>query len=270
MAAQERLAQARAAAAPLIAIASGKGGVGKTWMATSLACAFGRARRATLLVDCDLGLANVDVQLGVRPQADLSSVVRGWLDLSAAVTPIMGGPTAGGFDILPGHSGSGALANLKLEDVHRIANGLQTLSPHYDRILLDLSAGIDAPVMRFVRASDAVLIVTTEDPTALTDAYALMKIMRLQNTGHTPHVLINMADTRLSGRRVFDQLAKACETYLGVAPHCAGIICRDTRVVDSIRHQTPLALRHPQSQTFEDVLKVAETLNASLKRFAAR
>src|SRR6185503_15638093 len=101
-----------------------------------------------LLVDCDLGLANVDVQLGVRPSADVHSVVRGFLELEAAVTPVLGGPgRQGGFDLIAGHSGSGALGAVKLEEVARIATGVAKLAPHYDRVILDLAAGIDPTVL---------------------------------------------------------------------------------------------------------------------------
>ena len=134
----------RTRAAPVYAIASGKGGVGKTWLSTMLSIAFGRAGQRALLVDCDLGLANVDVQLGVRPTADVHSVVRGFLELESAVTPVMGGPGRnGGFDLIAGHSGSGALGAVKLEEVGRICTSLNKLTPHYDRVILDLAAGID-------------------------------------------------------------------------------------------------------------------------------
>lgn len=255
--------QPRVKPAPILAIASGKGGVGKTWLSTTLACAFGRAGQRALLVDCDLGLANVDVQLGVRPQADINSVVRGWLDLEAAVTPVLGGPGRnGGFDLLAGHSGSGALGALKLEDVQRIAQGVQALSPHYDRIVLDLAAGIDPNVLKFCRTADRLVIVTTEEPTALTDAYALTKVLRLQGAAIVPWVVVNMAENRMKGRKVFDQFALACNEYLGFKPKYAGAVTRDPRVPDSIRAQTPLPIRHPQSQAFEDVIRIVEALNA--------
>ncbi|MDX2233608.1 MAG: P-loop NTPase [Hyphomonadaceae bacterium] len=261
--AAKRAAATRTNPAPIMAVASGKGGVGKTWFSVSLACAFGRTGRRSLLVDCDLGLANVDVQLGVRPEADLASVMRGWLELDQAVTPVLGGPgRGGGFDLLPGHSGSGALGGLKLEDVHRIAQGVTALAPLYDRVLLDLAAGIDPNVMRFARAANRVVVVTTEEPPALTDAYAFLKVLRLAQPAAQPWVVVNMADTRASGRRVYEQLAKASEMYLGYRPPLAGVICRDPRVSDSIRAQTPISVRHPHAQAFEDVLRIAEALSA--------
>jgi flagellar biosynthesis protein FlhG len=257
------LPQPRPRAAEIFAVASGKGGVGKTWLSTMLSTAYGRAGHRALLVDCDLGLANVDVQLGVRPQADVHSVVRGFLELDSAVTPVMGGPGRnGGFDLIAGHSGSGALGAVKLEDVARIANGLSKLSPHYDRIILDLAAGIDPNVLRFARAADRLILVTTEEPTALTDAYAMVKLLRLQGAQIVPWVIVNMAENRVKGRRVFDQFAMACNEYLGFKPKFAGAICRDPRVPDSIRAQTPLPVRHPQSQAYEDVIRIVEALSA--------
>jgi flagellar biosynthesis protein FlhG len=253
----------RTRAAPIFAIASGKGGVGKTWISTMLSIAFGRAGMRSLLVDCDLGLANVDVQLGVRPNADVHSVVRGFLELESAVTPVLGGPGRnGGFDLIAGHSGSGALGTVKLEEVGRICNGLLKLTPHYDRVLLDLAAGIDPTVLRFARAADRLILVTTEEPTALTDAYAMVKLLRLQGAQVTPWVIVNMAENRVKGRKVFDQFALACNEYLGFKPRFAGAVTRDPRVPDSIRAQTPLPVRHPQSQAYEDVIRIVETLNA--------
>lgn len=256
--------QPRARTAPILAVASGKGGVGKTWLSTMLSIAFGRAGQRALLIDCDLGLANVDVQLGVRPQASVHSVVRGFVELNEAVTPVMGGPGRnGGFDLISGHSGDGALGAVKLEEVHRIANDLKKLTPHYDRVILDLAAGIDPTVLRFARAADKLILVTNEEPTALTDAYALVKLLRLQGHQVVPWVIVNTAENRVKGRRVFDQFALACNEYLGFKPKFAGAITRDPRVPDSIRAQTPLPIRHPQSQAYEDVIRIVETLNAN-------
>jgi flagellar biosynthesis protein FlhG len=253
---------ARAKPAPIFAIASGKGGVGKTWLSCTLACIYGRLGKRTLLVDGDIGLANVDVQLGVRPQADLAAVTRGWIELADAVTPIQGGAgKTGGFDLLPGHSGSGALAALPMEDVNKLAAGVSALALHYERLIFDLAAGVDPQVMRLARQADRVVVVTTEEPPALTDAYAFLKLSKLQSPeSDPPWVVVNMAEKRATGRRVYEQLAKAAETYLGFRPPLAGIITRDPRVPDSIRAQTALPVRHPSSTALDEAMRVAETL----------
>ena len=144
----------------------------------------------------------------------------------------------------------------------RVTNDLKKIAPHYDKIILDLAAGIDPNVLRFVRSADRLILVTTEEPTALTDAYALVKLLRLQGAQVAPWLIVNMAENRTKGRRVFDQFSLACNEYLGFKPRFAGVICRDPRVPDSIRAQTPLPVRHPQSQAFEDVIRIVETLNA--------
>ncbi len=255
-------AQRRAKPATIIAVASGKGGVGKTWFSATLASAFGKAGRRALLVDCDVGLANVDVQLGVRPESDLHAVVRGWMDLEAAISPIMGGPgRAGGFDIVAGHSGTGALAQISADETLAVCQGVRRAAPHYDWVILDLAAGLDPPTLRFARTGDRLILVVTEEPTSLTDAYAFAKVMRLQQPdAKAPLVVVNMAETKAKGGRVFEQFAGACEKYLGMRPELIGVIGRDARVPEAIRAQTPLLVRHPQAPALDDVGRIADAL----------
>jgi flagellar biosynthesis protein FlhG len=253
----------RAQPAPVIAIASGKGGVGKTWLSATLATIYGRQSRRCLLVDADLGLANIDVQLGVRPQADLASVVRGFIDFDAAVTPIYGGPGKSGFDLLPGHSGSGVLANFSIDDARRLIAGVAALAVRYERLIVDLPAGIDAVTIEIAASADRIVVVTTEEPTALTDAYAFIKILRQASPGAIPCVVVNMAEKRVSGRRIYDQLANACEAYLGARPALGGVIVRDPAVPDCIRAQTALPIRHPSSNALDDAMRIAEHLSGA-------
>lgn len=258
-----RAPASRAAPAPIFAVASGKGGVGKTWLSITLSCVWGRSGKRALLIDGDLGLANVDVQLGVRPQADLAAVLRGWIDLDAAVTPVHGGPgRSSGFDLIPGHSGSGTLAALRPEDIGVLTQGLSALARCYDRVLLDLAAGVDPGVLQLARAADRCIVVLTEEPTSMTDAYAFVKLMRLQNPAFTPWIVVNFADKRVTGRRTYDQFAKVCEQFLGFRPPLAGIVVRDPCVTDSIRAQMALPIRHPASPAHDDVIRIAEALSA--------
>lgn len=246
------------AAGRIFAIASGKGGVGRSWFSTMLAMVCARHDR-TLLVDCDFALANIDVILGVRPKTDMHSIVRGMVKLEDAITPVLGGADSErGFDLIAGHSGSGALGAVSLNEVARVAQGIVNHAPQYGQVILDLAAGVDPSVMRLARVADEIVLVTTEEPTALTDAYAFTKLLRLQGSQMVPWIVVNMVENRVKGRKVFDQFSLACNEYLGFKPQFAGAIRRDPRVADSVRAQTPLPIRHPQNEAFADVVRVAE------------
>jgi flagellar biosynthesis protein FlhG len=253
-------AQSRVQPASIIAVASGKGGVGKSFLSTALSGALARAGRRTLLVDGDLGLANVDVHLGIAPETDLAAVIAGWVELEDAVTPVSGGVANGGFDVLPGRSGSGALAELPNEEVARLAAGLTALALQYDHVLLDLAAGIEANVMRLARAADRTLVVVTDDPASMTDAYAFIKVMKGYAPSVQPVVLINQADNRQRGRQTYEAIAKACQTFLGFRPPLAGIVTRDNNVRECLRSQTPIMDKFPNTQAALDVTQIAESL----------
>jgi len=250
----------RVAPASIIAVASGKGGVGKTFMAITLASAFAQAGKRTLLVDGDLGLANVDVQLGIAPETDLAAVLSGWVELDDAVTAVDGGAGAGGFDVLPGRSGSGALAELPPEDVARLAAGLSALALQYDQVIVDLGAGIETNCMRLARAADKTLLVVTDEPTSMTDAYAFIKVLR----GYAPNVeqviAINQADDRAGGQRTYEGMARACQKFLGFRPLLAGVVLRDDRVREAIRSQRTLISTDPTAQAVQDAIAIAHAL----------
>jgi flagellar biosynthesis protein FlhG len=262
---ESRPARPRVTPATVIAVASGKGGVGKTWLSCTLAASFARMGRRTLLVDGDLGLANVDVQLGIAPETDLAAVIAGWVELEDAVTPINGGASnAGngecGFDVLPGRSGSGALAGLPAEEAARLAASLTALALQYDIVLVDLGAGIEDNVMRLARACDRCLIVANDEPTSMTDAYAFIKVLRGYAPSVQPWIAVNMADTRVAGRRTYEALARASQTFLGFRPPMAGIILRDPKVREAIRQQKTIVAIDPQAQAAIDANQIAEAL----------
>ncbi|MEM6410749.1 MAG: AAA family ATPase [Pseudomonadota bacterium] len=246
--------------ASIVAVASGKGGVGKTFMAITLASAFAKAGKRTLLVDGDLGLANVDVQLGIAPETDLAAVVSGGVELDDAVTPVDGGAAQGGFDVLPGRSGSGALAELPQEEVARLAAGLSALALQYDQVVVDLGAGIEANCMRLARAADKAVMVITDEPTSMTDAYAFIKVLRGYAPKVEPVIAINQAETRSAGQRTYEAIARACETFLGFRPRLAGTVMRDDKVREAIRRQQTLISTEPNAQPIQDALAIAQGL----------
>lgn len=243
----------------IIAVASGKGGVGKTFMSITLASAFAQQGQRTLLVDGDLGLANVDVQLGIEPITDIAAVIAGWVELEDAVTPVDGGAGDGGFDVLPGRSGSGALAELSTDEVSRLAAGLTTLSLQYDKIVLDLGAGIEANCMRLARAADKALIVITDDPSSMTDGYAFMKVLRGYAPDVDQHVAINQAANRAMGQQTYEAIAMACRKFQGYRPPLAGIVHRDEKVREAVRCQRTLISTDPTAQPIQDAIAIAQT-----------
>jgi flagellar biosynthesis protein FlhG len=243
----------------IIAIASGKGGVGKTWFAITLAHALARIGRKALLFDGDLGLANVDVQLGCTPRRDLASVMadEATLDQAAAPHPC-------GFDIIAGRSGSGTLATLAPSRLLRLRADLTRVAQSYDWVVLDLGAGIERTVRLLTTHSRACLVVTTDEPTAITDAYAYIKITALERLADRIQIVVNMVANERDGERTYGTLLRACREFLKIEPPLAGIIRRDDHVKESIRRQVALMTRYPNTEAANDVERIARRLDLEL------
>lgn len=242
----------------MIAIASGKGGVGKTWFAITLCHALAKRGKNVLLFDGDLGLANVDIQLGLTPDRDLGAVVEGSSSLSAAVTKYK----EGGFDILAGRSGSGSLATLATQKVSELRNDLINLAKSYDHVFIDLGAGVDRSVRQMAGPAAVTYVVVTDEPTSLTDAYAFIKLARAANPKADMRVVVNMAANASDGQKTYETIKKASESFLHYAPPLAGIIRRDPKVRDAIRAQTPVMTRSPSSDAASDVDAIAKSIGS--------
>lgn len=238
----------------VIALASGKGGVGKTWLSIALAQVLADKGEKILLVDGDLGLPNVDIQLGLATENDLSAVIGGRISLSDAVTKY----TAGGFDVIANASGSGTLANMPLSVVSQVFNGLLMMAPHYDRVILDLGAGIDKAVRLLASCAGTLFIVCTDEPTSLTDAYAFIKLALAENLDADIRILINGVDSIESGRKTYLTLARACENFLSFTPVFGGIVREDAHVREAIKTQIPLPKAFPQTTASEDVRQIVQ------------
>jgi len=243
------------AGASVIAVASGKGGVGKTWLAITLAQSLAEAGQRTLLFDGDLGLANVDIQLGLVPTRDLGHFGNG-TSLDKLVTPF----AAGRFDIIAGRSGSGTLAALEPARLGRLIGGLGELAGDYDRVILDLGAGVEPAVRALSALADVRLVVTTDEPTSLTDAYAFIKLSLGPQPAPDLRVVVNLAANPREGERTYGTIAKACREFLKFSPPLAGIVRRDPKVRDAIRAQAPLLTRHPAAEAAADVRSIARGL----------
>lgn len=240
----------------MTAIASGKGGVGKTWLSIALTHALARSGRRSLLFDGDLGLANVDIQLGLQTDRDLGGVIAGRYTLAEAVSKAPNG----GFDIIAGRSGSGSLASLPANRLSGLTHDLRRLAEGYDDVILDLGAGIERTVRYLALHAGTCLVVTNDEPTALTDAYAFIKLCVRQNTAADLRVVVNMSSSKAEGERTYGTLRKACESFLKFTPPLAAIIPRDNKVRDAIRRQTPISVRHPEAPAARSVEALAKSL----------
>lgn len=246
-----------------IAVASGKGGVGKTWFAITLAHALSRRGHRVLLFDGDLGLANVDIQLGLMPKRDLGGVISGQLSLAqATLTFTVDAERGVGFDIIAGHSGSGRLANLPESRLQMLAGDLALLAAGYDTVLLDLGAGVERTVRELAGSAATCAVVTTDEPTAIADAYAFIKLALREKMRCDLSVVVNMASSPASGEQTYRKLFRVCERYLGIAPRLLGVVRRDVRVREAIRGQTPILTRFPTANAAGDVDAIAARLIA--------
>lgn len=240
----------------VIAVASGKGGVGKTWFSITLSHALARAGRKTLLFDGDLGLANVDIQLGLTPDRDLGGVITGRIGLAQAAARF----DQGGFDIVAGRSGTGSLATLPAQRLAQLGGEIVEVAKQYDKVVLDLGAGLDRTVRLLAAAAGTTLVITTPEPTALTDAYAYIKVTHADDPTTDLRVIVNMAGTIAEGQRTYQTLLKACQGFLKISPPLAGVVRRDKKVADSIRKQSPLLTMFPTSEAAQDIEAVVDRL----------
>lgn len=238
----------------VIAVASGKGGVGKTWFSITLSHALARAGKKVLLFDGDLGLANIDVQLGLMPKRDLNDVIRGRLGLDKVIQPY----DDGGFDIIAGRSGQASLSALPSQRLTMLRDQLLEVAEQYDVVILDLGAGVDRTVRMLSASAIRTLLVTTDEPTSLTDAYAFIKLGSAAGMSKNVGIIVNQATSTTEGEKTYKTLLKACENFLRMKPPMIGMVRHDPKVKDSIRHQTPILTRSPSAEAAEDVEKIAD------------
>lgn len=240
----------------ILSIASGKGGVGKTWLSITLAHHLARTNRKVLLFDGDIGLANVDVQLGLTPNKDLTTVFGGKATLDESITPYK----EGGFDVIAGRSGSGGLGLLPASRLQAFTEELKHAAQDYDYTLLDLAAGVEPHVRILAGIAQQCLVIVTDEPTSLTDSYAFIKLCHRDHSDMPIRIVVNQAESQRAGKKTYETLAKACQNFLKITPPLAGIIRRDSKVRDAIRHQTSLVIRSPNTTATTDVAALAAHL----------
>lgn len=235
------------------AVASGKGGVGKTNVTLNLSIALREAGREVLIVDADLGLGNLNVLMGMQPRFTLGDILQGACSLEEALLP---GP--GGVRILAADSGVEAFTSLSTAEKMRIFSLFHRCGRHADILLVDTASGISSNVLFFAGFAHQVLLVATPEPTSITDAYATMKVLNRTNGERAFLVLVNQVKSAEQGREVYETLRKASEHFLAIRPAYAGCVFADRNVPRSVVGQKPVLQLYPDSQASRDIRALAE------------
>jgi len=226
----------------MVAITSGKGGVGKTSLTVNLAASLARFGHRVGILDADLGLGNVDVMLGLTPGSHLGAVVAGEQTLDDITVE---GPD--GVRVIPAGSGIRALTSLTPVQWARLADAVVAVTADLDFLLVDTAPGIDDTVLDLARLADRVIVVTSYEPTAMVDAYAMVKLLLAGGPETEIGVVVNAARNAKEGQVVFQQLDAAAKRFLGRGLRYYGFIARDPNVGEAVLDQRPLVSQRPDS-----------------------
>lgn len=229
----------------VIAVTSGKGGVGKSNIAVNLAIQMRRLGKRVIIIDTDFGLANVEVLFGVNPKYNFGDVLSGLVDVQAALT-------VGPMDIpfLSGGSGITAMSNVTERQMNLLIESFLYLDDMTDFIIIDTGAGVSRSVLNFVKASKETILVTTPDPTSITDVYALIKTVR-DTTRELPEfkLVVNRVENPDEGADIYDKLSRVCDRFLGIKLMSLGNIPNDPHLSRAVKRQQPVSLLYPNAES---------------------
>jgi flagellar biosynthesis protein FlhG len=240
-----------------IAVTGGKGGVGKTNVSVNLGVAAAEMGQRVLLLDADLGLANIDVVLGLHPEYDLSHVMRGERSLDEVLVE---GPA--GMKVIPGASGVQALAELSAAEHTGLIRAFSEVAADTELLIVDTAAGISDTVLSFSRAAHDIVVVVCDEPASITDAYAIIKLLN-RDYGHRRfRVLANMVRSAQEGRELYNKMCRVTDRYLDVNLGFMGAVPFDESLRKAVRAQRPVVQAFPRSraaQVFRNLAKKIET-----------
>lgn len=232
----------RQKAVQVIAVTAGKGGVGKTTVSINLALALGKMGRKTMLLDADLGLANIDTLLGLQPASNLSHVLAGECSLKDIVMPVYPG-----VELIPAASGVTRMTELSAREQAGIIGAFDELTGDLDVLIVDNAPGISASSLRFSSAAHEVIVVVCDEPASITDAYAVIKVLSRDHGVDQFNVLVNKTENPRQAREVFTKINRVAERFLDVTLNPIGEIPRDGYLQRSIQEQAGVVLRYPGS-----------------------
>lgn len=245
--------------ARVVTITSGKGGVGKSNLAVNLAVCLQRAGKRVLIFDADFGLANVEVMFGAIPQYNLSDFIYRGKPIREIITP---GPLGIGF--ISGGSGIIGLNNLTREQIMYLVNSVNELNELADFIIIDTGAGISDQVLEFVIASPEVLLVSTPEPSSLTDSYSLLKALyrnpNFSEEGTTIHVVTNRVTSQEEGQAIYDKVNSVVSQFLHGSLNYLGTIPQDAALERAVRQQKTVTISDPNARSARAIVNLTNNL----------
>lgn len=243
-----------------LAVTSAKGGVGKTNLAVNLGLALAARGLRVGVLDADLGLANVDLVLGMTPPYDIGHVLYGQKTLEEI---LLEGPN--GLKVLAGGAGLYELANLSRWRLERLVRSLSQLDELLDILLIDTGAGISRNVLSFVLEVEEVLVVTTPEPPSIADAYSMIKVITLEGRRSRVHLVVNMARDEREAHAVYRKLEALSNQFLQTSLRYLGFVPRDEAVGWAVRQQVPVLLSYPSSRASQAIGRLAAVLEGGLE-----
>lgn len=241
----------------VIAVTGGKGGVGKTNLSVNLSVALAELQRRVVLMDADLGLANVDVLLGLRAEHTLADVLRGECEMKDI---LLTGPS--GMKVVPAASGVTQMAKLSNMQHAAIINAFSELGDQLDVLIVDTAAGISDTVVSFVCAAQEVIVVVCDEPSSITDAYALIKVLSTEHGLFRFRVIANMTRTQQEGINLFNKLNGVCERFLDVSLQYLGAVPFDENVRKAVQKRKALLEFAPQCKAAQSIRALAQKIDA--------
>ena len=249
----------------VIAITSGKGGVGKSSIAVNLGISLAKAGSRVCIFDADTGLANINILLGLTPKYSLEHVLFG----AKTIEEIMlEGPR--GLKVIPGANGIAECVSLHPRQQLRLTRELARIESEFDYLLLDTAAGIAETTLDFVGSAHQSLVVITPEPTSLTDAFSLIKLMQRRRPGMSYQIVVNMCSNVAQAREVYHRFSTAVEKYIGIRTHLLGHLLRDESLRVAVSLQSPVALFPESDPSSRSFIRLADALRQSVEHDTAR
>lgn len=236
----------------ILTVTSGKGGVGKSNFSLNFAMALQRRGRRTLVFDADIGMANIDVLLGTPAPYNLFHLLKREKSIWDIIQT---GP--GGVQFIAGGSGFQELIRLEDEDIEYFANQVELLQGHFDFLLFDTGAGLSKETYRFIQAAEETIVVTTPEPTSITDAYALIKMVKTMGGDVPFRLVVNRVSDDREGKQTADNIQQVASKYLGIELPVLGYIPDDSHVSKAVKRQTPLSVAYPDSAAARGIDRIA-------------